>query len=274
MNNKPILKGLVLAAAMGTVLVFCGLSCFAEQITITTYYPAPFGVYKELKLQPNISPSTCDANNEGAMYYDNTANEVMVCREIAIFTYNWESIGGWWTSNDGTNIFNTNTDNVGIGTANPQAMLDVSSITSAFLPPRMTTAQRDAISPSVEGMMVYNNDEQRMEYYNSSAWLPVGAGAINVDSGSYTGDNTYGKKILTQLDGKPRFVIVAKTDGGKPAWFCTNTMVSPRSRKFGDDAGNSSIIELGVESGKGYFKVGTAEGVNKNGKGYTYIAIY
>jgi hypothetical protein len=50
-----------------------------EQLSITTYYPAPTGVYKELRLYPNNSPSECNANNEGAMYYNATEAKLMVC---------------------------------------------------------------------------------------------------------------------------------------------------------------------------------------------------
>jgi len=43
---------------------------------------------------------------------------------------------------------------VGIGTNNPQGALEVNSTTGAFIVPRMTTAQRDALTP-VNGMIIY-----------------------------------------------------------------------------------------------------------------------
>ena len=42
-----------------------------EDITITTYYPAPFGVYSELRLFPHTA-GTC--GQEGVMYYYSTNN--------------------------------------------------------------------------------------------------------------------------------------------------------------------------------------------------------
>lgn len=78
-------------------LFLCASFAFADDsVTITTYYPAPYGVYKEMRLYPNTSPNTCDAANEGAMYYDNTSssNQVLVCRQTGFSTYAWESFGG------------------------------------------------------------------------------------------------------------------------------------------------------------------------------------
>ncbi len=58
---------------------------------------------------------------------------------------------------------------VGIGTTSPSSILDVSSTTSAFLPPRMTTAQRDLITP-VAGMIIYNSTTNKHQGYNGTTW--------------------------------------------------------------------------------------------------------
>jgi hypothetical protein len=59
---------------------------------------------------------------------------------------------------------------VGIGTDSPSAALDVSSTTQGFLPPRMTTTQRDAISSPVAGLLIFNTTTSKMNYYDGSAW--------------------------------------------------------------------------------------------------------
>lgn len=47
---RNILGSLVLVVAMGIILGFGSSSCFAEEsITITSYYPSPYGVYNELQ---------------------------------------------------------------------------------------------------------------------------------------------------------------------------------------------------------------------------------
>lgn len=86
---------------------------------------------------------------------------------------------------------------VGIGASPPAtaAALDVSSTTKGFLPPRMTTSQRDAISSPPAGLTVYNTTTNRLNFYNGSGWNAVAllqqdllgqtAGAVNFNTGPY-----------------------------------------------------------------------------------------
>lgn len=63
--------------------------------------------------------------------------------------------------------------NVGVGTPTPDptAKLEVQSSNSGFLPPRLTTAQRDAIISPAAGLLIYNTDKNCMEYWNGSIWV-------------------------------------------------------------------------------------------------------
>jgi len=64
--------------------------------------------------------------------------------------------------------------NVGIGTtANAAAILDVASTTKGFLPPRMTTTQRDAISTPPAGLMIYNTTTNKLNVRTASSWEAV-----------------------------------------------------------------------------------------------------
>lgn len=67
--------------------------------------------------------------------------------------------------------------NVGIGTQTPHAsaQLDVSSTTRGLLAPRMTSAQRNAISSPAIGLLVYDTQENSLFHYNGSAWATVGS---------------------------------------------------------------------------------------------------
>jgi hypothetical protein len=61
--------------------------------------------------------------------------------------------------------------NMGIGTTTPsaKAILDLTSTTKGFLPPRMTTAQRDAITSVPAGLMIYNTTTNKLNVY-TTAW--------------------------------------------------------------------------------------------------------
>lgn len=64
------------------------------------------------------------------------------------------------------------TQRVGIGTLAPNASskLEVSSTTSGFLPPRMTTTQRNAISSPAEGLIVYDLTLHKLYVYDGTTW--------------------------------------------------------------------------------------------------------
>ena len=64
---------------------------------------------------------------------------------------------------------------VGVGTTTPvtSAMLEVKSTTKGFLPPRLTYAQRQAISSPATGLMIYctNCGPGEPQFYNGTAWV-------------------------------------------------------------------------------------------------------
>jgi len=59
------------------------------------------------------------------------------------------------------------------GYGHASAKLDVESTTKGFLPPRMTTTQRDNIATPAEGLVIYNTTTQVLNFYNGTAWGAV-----------------------------------------------------------------------------------------------------
>jgi len=61
---------------------------------------------------------------------------------------------------------------VGIGSTlpNASAKLDVSSTTQGFLPPRMTTTEKNAISSPASGLIVYDSTTNKLCCYNGTSW--------------------------------------------------------------------------------------------------------
>ena len=80
-----------------------------------------------------------------------------------------------------TNLSVTGTVSIG-GTAAASAMLDVQSTTKGFLPPRMTTTQRNAISSPAAGLVIFNTTTAREEGYDGAQWVPRVPTAPDEDS--------------------------------------------------------------------------------------------
>ncbi len=62
---------------------------------------------------------------------------------------------------------------VGTNTNAASAQLQADSTTKGFLPPRMTTTERDAISSPAEGLVIYNLTTHVLNFYDGSAWGAV-----------------------------------------------------------------------------------------------------
>ncbi|MEO9145100.1 MAG: hypothetical protein ABI237_06035 [Ginsengibacter sp.] len=62
--------------------------------------------------------------------------------------------------------------NVLIGTVTdiPSALLNLSSTTKGFLPPRMTTTQAGMISTPAEGLFLYDSTLKKMKFFNGTSW--------------------------------------------------------------------------------------------------------
>ena len=91
--------------------------------------------------------------------------------------------------------------NVGINTdgssPNSKAMLDVKSTTKGFLPPRMTYAQRNAISSPPAGLMVWCSDCQpsgELQVYSDNGWTNMTGGSASVPL--IIGQNYQGGRIF------------------------------------------------------------------------------
>ena len=62
---------------------------------------------------------------------------------------------------------------VGIGSTQPQVLLDINTVGSgtsaAVIFPRKTTAERDAMD-ALSGMVIYNTTTNRLNYYDGTNW--------------------------------------------------------------------------------------------------------
>jgi len=107
--------------------------------------------------------------------------------------------------------YRVNAQSVGINddgsSPNSKAILDVSSTTKGFLPPRMTTAEIANIPTPANGLMVYNTTDKKLYIYVSatSFWKEVtfGTGTISPTfvCGNSFADSRDGKVYATMLIG-------------------------------------------------------------------------
>lgn len=120
------------------------------------------------------------------------------------------------------------TDSVKIGAntaPNASALLDLESTSQGMAPPRMTEAQRDAISTPATGLVVFNTDTGALNVYSGSAWAAVGSG-----SGSGQGGINYitNPDAETDTTGWAAYADAAGTSpvdgtGGSPTAAITRT---------------------------------------------------
>ena len=177
--------------------------------TAGTDYLAPTGSAANLTNFPTLNQNTTGnaANVTGIVAVANggtgTTNGSITGTTALSF-----AAGG---SNQNVSILPSGTGSVGIGTNSPNssAILDASSTTKGFLPPRMTYAQKIAIASPPQGLMIYctncgTNGEP--EYFNGVAWVNMAGGAAA--SVPITLGGTYGGGIVFYIfqSGEPGYV--------------------------------------------------------------------
>jgi hypothetical protein len=96
----------------------------------------------------------------------------------------WKSI--LWNNDTGFGLYGSGAAKnylagaLGIGTTSPAStsILDITSTTKGILIPRMTLAQRDAITSPATGLQIYNTTSNVFQYYNGSSWGNVGGTGV------------------------------------------------------------------------------------------------
>ncbi|MCB9983915.1 MAG: tail fiber domain-containing protein [Rhodospirillales bacterium] len=112
----------------------------------------------------------------GATYYcDADGNNCFTAADIA------SGGGGLWSVGTGDDIYyNSGTPQVGIGTASPEAILDIAG-TGAFITPRGTTGERPGTG--INGMIRYNSTTGKFEGYQAGGWTNIITAAAAPDRG-------------------------------------------------------------------------------------------
>jgi hypothetical protein len=151
----------------------------------TKLLSVPYALYAE-----KAGPNTCSLPSEcgpgftcsggycvplpGATGATGPAGVIASGTAIGNTTY-WD--GTQWVLNN--NFIYNNGNSVGINNSTPDAssILDVKSTTKGFLPPRMTTVQRNAIVSPAQGLVIFNISSKCFEVWSGASWISMCEGA-------------------------------------------------------------------------------------------------
>lgn len=116
-----------------------------------------------------------DAGTQLAAFGTGNASAAFYPGEMYLGTNTAKALRFYTTSSGNVRMTIAAGGEVGIGTTSPSAksVLDLTSTTQGFLPPRMTTAQRDAITSVPEGLEIYNTTTKKKNFYNGTVWEVV-----------------------------------------------------------------------------------------------------
>jgi hypothetical protein len=156
---------------------------------------------------------------------------------------------------------------IGTNTPSPSAQFEVFSTERGFLPPRLTTAQRDLIATPAIGLLIFQTDNTvGYYYYNGTAWVNLGAmgaagtngtnglNALIKTTTEVAGANCAngGTKIETGLDANANGVLdINEVNIGQTTFICNNSS-------------SNSVSSNGVRIGYGQSGIWTCPaGVNQ-----------
>jgi len=136
------------------------------QIGASQFTSVATGTSTQLNIVPTYNPNVPTTVTFKGIYYSGNIT--------APGNFNGAHIG--IQIENGDSLFNTSSGSVGIGataTINASSILQVTSTTKGFLPPRMTTAQKNAIGTPATGLMVYDTTLNKLAVFTGVNWETI-----------------------------------------------------------------------------------------------------
>ncbi len=270
----------LLFIAITTIITTGIISAIAEEVTLTTYYPAPTGNYNDLEagvltLTPGAGPPIgAGLELEGMFYYDDGTGAnpkgLYYCEENA---GGWVPLSGAWiTAASGTGIY-YDAGNVGIGMSDStNHKLDVSgniNTNSSYKIGGFTVLQTPGTGNTLVG-----------QYTGSS----VTTGAINTMVGYYAGHSTTTGQANTFIGGSSGYsnttgisnTFIGQNAGQYNTEGVGNTYIGREAGRSNVDGDNNTFVGRFTghdnTAGSGNVFIGNEAGRNETGSDKLYIA--
>lgn len=163
-------------------------------------------------------------------------------------------------------------------THNGSSVLELTSTTKGFLPPKMTTTQRDAIASPTDGMIISNITTHAINWYNGTSWQALGTGTGTVTSVSGTASritSTGGTTPVIDISATFEGLLLKKADNlsglGSTATSRTNlgattvgnnlfTLTNPSAITFPRINADNTVDALSASSFRTAIGAGTGAG--------------
>jgi hypothetical protein len=137
--------------------------------------------------------------------------------------------------------------------ANSKSVLELVSTTKGFLPPRMTTTQRDAITSPPEGMVIANTTTHTIDWYNASQWRQI---ASLAGTETLTNKTLSGNTATNLVNGSGTFNF--NSSGTITAPNATDTLVGKATTDTLTNKTLSGNTATNLISGSGTFTFNTS----------------
>lgn len=120
---------------------------------------------------------------------------------------------------------------IGIPTPNAQAALDITSTTQGLLPPRMNSTQRNTITSTPAGLVIYNTTTTSLECYDGTAWVsltpsPTYSIGLHPELGGYV--------FYLTVDGKHGMVAATQDQSNFSNWYSAQDNISTPANHTSD----------------------------------------
>jgi len=170
----------------GSTGTYTGLNSALSQRTVTMGYTAGLtGYHNQFKAVLNATGNAfANTLYVRGFFVD---GGIITPNSTTIIPIGFENVSG-------SNLFNSTSGSTQFGgiytDLNASAKVQVNSTAQGFLPPRMTTTQRDAIASPATGLVIYNTTTLAPNVYNGTSWGAMGGDNIYTANGTLTSNRT------------------------------------------------------------------------------------